>query len=249
MLDEEANETAAEFVRDKIREIVDDPEVAEIAGARVDYPFGTKRLCLDTDYYATFNRDNVTSSTSGPRRSWRSPHGPAHDRGRVRVRRARVRHRLRRHDRRAARGSTSRAAAARTLRDEWAAGPRTYLGLGVAGFPNLFTITGPGSPSVLSNMIVSIEQHVDWIADCMTFMRERDLATIEADAGRRGGLGRPRPRGGRRSRCTPRPTRGTSGANVPGKPRVFMPYVGGVGAYRRRCDEVASRGYEGFVLA
>jgi hypothetical protein len=133
------------------------------------------------------------------------------------------------------------------LREKWAAGPRTYLGLGTSGFPNLFMITGPGSPSVLSNMIVSIEQHVEWIADCMAAMRDRGVAAIEAtrdaedewvahvnDAGN----------------ATLFPTANSwyMGANVPGKPRVFMPYVGGVGAYRQKCDEVAANGYEGFAL-
>jgi len=134
-----------------------------------------------------------------------------------------------------------------TLRQKWAAGPRTYLGLAVAGFPNLFTITGPGSPSVLSNMIVSIEQHVDWIADCIASLRGRQLEGIEAtvdaedawvahvnDVGH--------------ATLYPRANSWYMGANVPGKPRIFMPYVGGVGAYRHTCDDVAARGYARFTV-
>ena len=132
------------------------------------------------------------------------------------------------------------------LRDKWADGPRTYLGLMVAGFPNLFIVTGPGSPSVLSNMVVAIEQHVEWIADCLGASRERGSTRIEATA-------RPRTTGSRTStrsptaRSIPLANSWYMGANIPGKPRVFMPYVG-VGAYRAECDEVAAKGYEGFEL-
>ena len=109
-------------------------------------------------------------------------------------------------------------------------------------------ITGPGSPSVLSNMMVSIEQHVDWIADCIAHLREHGVDAIEATRGGAGRVGRARQRG----RPTRRSTRAANswylGANIPGKPRVFMPYIGGVGAYRRECDEVAANGYEGFAL-
>ena len=132
-----------------------------------------------------------------------------------------------------------------TLRDKWSAGPRNHLGLMPAGFPNLFTITGPGSPSVLSNVIVSIEQHVDWIADCLADMRERGAATIESDRAAEdawvehvGAVAA--------GTLYPRAASWYMGANVPGKPRVFMPYIGGVGAYRQQCDRVAAAGYEGF---
>ena len=135
-----------------------------------------------------------------------------------------------------------------SLRDEWASGPQSYLGLTIAGFPNLFTITGPGSPSVLSNMIVSIEQHVEWIADC--------LAHLRAAASRPS-----RPPTTRRRRgwshvaevasvtLYPKGYSWYVGANIAGKPRVFMPYIGGVGAYRARCEQIATNGYEGFTLA
>ena len=134
-----------------------------------------------------------------------------------------------------------------TLNEKWSAGPRTYLGLMSAGFPNLFVITGPGSPSVLSNMIVSIEQHVDWITDCMAYMRDRGLDTMEAAV-------TPKTNGSPTSTRspTPRSIRQANswymGANVPGKPRIFMPYIGGVGPYRQICNDVAAKGYEGFVM-
>src|SRR5207247_27717 len=124
---------------------------------------------------------------------------------------------------------------------------RTYLGLTMAGFPNLFTITGPGSPSVLSNMVVSIEQHVDWIADCMAYLRERRLAAIEATGEAEdawvahvNALGN--------ATLYPLANSWYMGANVPGKPRIFMPYVGGVGVYRAKCAEVTAQGYDGFTL-
>jgi cyclohexanone monooxygenase len=135
----------------------------------------------------------------------------------------------------------------RSLKDKWAAGPRTYLGIATAGFPNLFTITGPGSPSVLSNMIVSIEQHVDWIADHLRYLRGEGFTRVEASQDTEdrwvdhvnevAGF-----------TLYPRAASWYMGANVPGKPRVFMPYVGGVGTYREICDDVARNGYQGFLL-
>ncbi len=136
------------------------------------------------------------------------------------------------------------------MREKWAAGPRTYLGLHVAGFPNLFTITGPGSPSVLSNMIVSIEQHVDWIADCVEYMREHAAATRSRRRPRREDAWvAARATRWRAARSIPQANSWYMGANIPGKPRVFMPYIGGVGAYRQKCDEVAAGGYTGFTLS
>ena len=133
-----------------------------------------------------------------------------------------------------------------TLRDAWAEGPNAYLGIGIAGFPNLFTITGPTSPSVLSNMIVSIEQHVEWVADCIAHLRDEGIAAIEPNPEAQEAWARHAEEVGNATLYPPR-TPGYMGANVPGKPRVFMPYIGGVGAYRERCDEVAN-GYEGFTL-
>jgi len=134
-----------------------------------------------------------------------------------------------------------------TLNQKWAEGPKTFLGLMSAGFPNLFIITGPGSPSVLSNMIVSIEQHVDWITDCIAYMRDRDLDSMEAEKEAedkwvdhvnevaQGTL-------------YPQANSWYMGANIPGKPQIFMPYIGGVATYRQTCNDVAAKGYEGFTM-
>ncbi len=247
LTNKDANDTAAEFFRDKIRSTVRDPAVAEKLVPQ-HYPVGTKRLCVDTDYYVTYNRDNVTliDLRKTPIEAI-TPHG------------------LRTQEQDytldnivfatgfdamtgALLSIDVRGRQGQTLRETWEAGPRTYLGLAVAGFPNLFAITGPGSPSVLSNMIVSIEQHVDWIADCMTYMRERGYAAIEATAEAQemwvahvndvGNL-----------TLYPQANSWYMGANVPGKPRIFMPYIGGVGVYRQKCDDVAAKGYEGFTLS
>ena len=133
------------------------------------------------------------------------------------------------------------------MREKWENGPLTYLGLSVAGFPNLFTITGPGSPSVLSNMMVSIEQHVDWIADCMAHMRDRGLDTMEADKDAEDKWVA-HVNEVASSTLYPQANSWYMGANVPGKPRIFMPYIGGVGPYRQICNDVAARGYEGFAM-
>jgi cyclohexanone monooxygenase len=246
LFDEEANATAADFVREQIRGTVDDPEVAERLCPR-DHPLGTKRICVDIDYYATYNRDNValvdvrespieritpTGLETGTASyqldvivfatGFDAMTGPLlrmDVRGRGGVR----------------------------LAERWADGPQTYLGVSVHGFPNLFIITGPGSPSVLSNMIVSIEQHVEWIADCLEHLRGRDVTRIEAEAAaQRDWVAHVNEVADRT--LFPRANSWYVGANIPGKPRVFMPYVGGVGTYRQRCDEVAAAGYEGFAL-
>jgi cyclohexanone monooxygenase len=242
----EANDTAAEFFRSKIRAVVRDPKVAELL-APTRYPVGTKRLCVDTNYYETYNRDNVTlvDLRRSPIEAI-TPHG-------LRTRDAEytfdslvfatgfdaMTGALLRVD--------IRGRAGRTLRAAWAEGPRTYLGLAVAGFPNLFTITGPGSPSVLSNMIVSIEQHVDWITDCLAHLREHGHATIEPTADAQEAWVQHVSDVGHMT-LYPRAPSWYMGANVPGKPRIFMPYIGGVGVYRQKCDEVAAKGYEGFTL-
>ena len=134
-----------------------------------------------------------------------------------------------------------------SLQDKWSEGPRTYLGLTMAGFPNLFTITGPGSPSVLTNMLPSIEQHVEWIADCIALHARARPRAIEPSARGGGRLGR------HVGEVAGRTLRSTCsswyvGANIPGKPRVFMPYIGGFPTYVQKCNEVAAAGYEGFVL-
>ncbi len=243
----EANHTAAEFVRGKIREIVKDPATAE-ALCPTTHPIGTKRLCVDIGYYETYNRDNVTL---------------------VDVRRDRIARITGRGIRTESRDyeldvivfATGfdaitgalleidiRGRGGRSLREKWSDGPRTYLGLATAAFPNMFMVTGPGSPSVLSNMVCSIEQHVDWISDCMAYVRERGIDTIEATAEAEDAWVA---HVGEVANATlfPRASSWYLGANIPGKPRVFMPYLGGVGNYRARCEEIAAAGYEGFALS
>jgi cyclohexanone monooxygenase len=238
---------AAEFFRDKIRAIVRDPAVAEALVPK-DYPLGTKRLCVDINYYQTFNRDNVTLIDLR-----KNPIEALTPRG--------VQTRDAHHEVDsivfatgfdAMTGALSkmdiRGRGGQSLGQKWEAGPRTYLGLAVAGFPDLFLVTGPGSPSVLSNMIVSIEQHVDWIADCITYLRAHDQDSIEATvAAEDAWVGHVNEVG--HITLYPQANSWYMGANIPGKPRVFMPYIGGVGAYRQKCDEVAANGYEGFAIA
>jgi cyclohexanone monooxygenase len=136
----------------------------------------------------------------------------------------------------------------RALREKWSEGPRTYLGLGVAGFPNLFTITGPGSPSVLTNMLPTIEQHVEWIADTLKYLRDRRLTriepTVQAEDEWVAHVGE---LAGRTLRYTC--SSWYLGANIAGKPRVFMPYIGGYPRYVQKCSEIAAHAYEGFALS
>jgi cyclohexanone monooxygenase len=135
------------------------------------------------------------------------------------------------------------------LTDYWEAGPRSYLGLQIAGFPNLFTVTGPGSPSVLSNMIVSIEQHIDWISRCITDLDSQGVQTIEATVDAEDQWIAHVNDVAKDTMFTAQSCNSWYlGANIPGKPRIFMPYVGGVGVYREKCDEVAEKNYEGFLL-
>jgi cation diffusion facilitator CzcD-associated flavoprotein CzcO len=248
LVSKEANDTAADFIKRKIRSIVEDPGTAAIL-SDIDHPYAAKRPPIDTDYFETFNRPNVslvdvkatpirriseagicTAEAEYPvdiivfATGFDAMTGP-----------------LLRMD---IHGRDGLA-----LKDVWEAGPRNYLGLQVAGFPNLFTITGPGSPSVLCNMPVAIEQHADWIADCIEHMRSSGLERIEA-----------RPEAVEKwvgevnevANRTLLPMAKHSwylGANIPGKPRVFMPYAGGMIRYREICQTVAARDYEGFVLS
>ncbi len=136
----------------------------------------------------------------------------------------------------------------KSLADTWQDGPSTYLGLMVAGFPNLFTVTGPQSPSVLSNMMVSIEQHVDWITDCIENLRKQGLRTIEATPQAQSDWVEHTNEVAAET-LYPQANSWYMGANVPGKPQVFLPYIGGVGVYREKCDEIAREGYKGFALS
>ena len=244
--DRRANDTVSEFIRSKIREMVKDPETVEKL-LPTDHPFTSKRALIDTNYFDTYNRENVELVDIR--------HAPIQE---ITPKGIRTEDEEFEFDmivfatgfdamtgtffKMDIRGRNDVA-----LKDKWSEGPKTYLGLQVAGFPNMFMITGPGSPSVLSNMPVSIEQHIGWIGDFLQYMREHDIEAAEANAD---------------AEATwvshvneaAEPTMFMLanswylGANIPGKPRVFMPYAGGVGNYRKKCNEIAGSGYEGFIL-
>jgi cyclohexanone monooxygenase len=246
LTDIRANEHAAEFIRAQIRRIVSDPVTAEKLSPRT-FPVGTKRPCLDTGYYATFNSPHVhlvdlretplvEFTEAGLRTSEREYEFDAivFATGFDAMTGALTAIDIRGRD------GVSLAAT-------WAGGPRTYLGLAVAGFPNLFTVTGPLSPSVLSNMVVSIEQHVDWITDCVLHLRAAGHTAIEATAAAQDGWVQHVAEVGAHT-LFPTAESWYMGSNVPGKPRVFYAYIGGVGLYRQTCGQIAARGYEGFTL-
>jgi cyclohexanone monooxygenase len=247
LFNKESNDIAADFVRGKIREIVKDPATAELLAPK-DHPLGTKRLCVDVDYFETYNQPHVSlvDVRSNPidaltESGVRLADGTEHELDAIVF----------------ATGFDAmtgtllridiRGRAGLPLREKWEAGPRTYLGLMTAGFPNLFTITGPQSPSVLSNMILSIEQHVEWLADLFDHLRTNGLTTIEPDVTAEDEWVQ---HVHDIASFTLFPTANSwyVGANIPGKPRVFMPYIGGVAMYRQKCDDVARKGYEGFTL-
>jgi cation diffusion facilitator CzcD-associated flavoprotein CzcO len=241
-----SNDTAADFVREKIREIVEDVETAELLAPK-DYPIGTKRICVDSHYFETFNRPNV--------RLVDISHSPIEELTEKGLQAAgedfefdaiifatgfdAMTGTLQRIDIHG-RGGLG-------LKEKWAAGPVTYLGIMAASFPNMFMITGPGSPSVLSNMMVSIEQHVDWVADCLGYMQDNGFTVMEADQAAEDAWVA---HGIEVAHLTlyPQAASWYMGANIEGKPRVFMPYIGGVGNYRVKCDEVVAGGYTGFRL-
>ncbi len=248
LTDKAANDTAADFIRAKIHEIVKDPATAAKL-SNFDHPYASKRPPIDTDYFETFNRDNVELVDVRA-----SPIERITPRG-IRTRDAEypldiivfatgfdgMTGSLLRIDIRGRDGLT--------LKKAWAAGPRNYLGLQVAGFPNLFTVTGPGSPSVLCNMPVAIEQHVEWITDCIDHMRRQGLGRIEPTAA---AVDSWVAQVNAAAEATLLPQAKHSwylGANIPGKPRVFMPYAGGMARYRKICAEVAAHNYEGFRLS
>ena len=247
---QEANDLCADYIKRKIRATVIDPAIAERLIPK-GYAYGTKRQPLDTNFYETFNRTNVQlvdANTDGAieeitekgiraggkeyeldiiviATGFDAMTGPLKNLG-------------------------IKGRGGRSLTKEWEDGPETYLGLTVSGFPNLFTITGPQSPSVLSNMPVSIEQHVEWVTDCIDHMRRNKLTTLEAT-----------PQAQEQwvahvaelANMTLMPGANSwyMGANIPGKPRRFLPYLGpeGVGGYRKKCDEVAAKGYEGIAFS
>jgi len=244
MLDREANATAAEFVRNKIRQIVQDPEVADILAP--NSLIGCKRPCVDTGYYETFNRPNVTlvDLSKNPIDAL-TPSG------------LRIGEKNYEFDAivfatgfDAMTGSLMkvdiRGRNGQKLAESWAEGPRTYLGLSTVGFPNLFIVTGPGSPSVLTNMLPTIEQHVDWITDCIDYLREHDIGCIEATLPAQDAWVE---RVNEIANLTLYPGCNSwyLGANIPEKPRVFMPHIG-FPDYVKKCDEVAANDYKGFAL-
>ena len=246
LYNKESNDTAAEFIRNKIRSIVKDPQTAEDL-CPFDHPMGTKRPCLDTGYYETYNRDNVTLvnlrrepieeiTATGIRTSEREFEFDAivFATGFDAMTGALVAVDIQGRD-------------GLTLKQKWADGTHSYLGIMVAGFPNLFTITGPASPSVFSNMMVSIEQHVDWIGACMAHLRDEGKASIEASQEAEDAWVKHNIEVGDTT-LYPLANSWYMGSNVPGKPRVLMPYIGGVGVYRQECDEIVADNYRGFVM-
>jgi cyclohexanone monooxygenase len=245
LITKEANDTFVDFIAEKVRAVVKDPATAEKLIPRT-YPVGSKRICVDTGYFNVFNQPNVTLVDIANAPVSVTPKGVKSGDteyefdclifalGFDAMTGALAKIDIRGRD-------------GMALKDKWDGGPRTYLGLMVSGFPNLFLVTGPGSPSVLSNMIVSIEQHIDWISDCIAALGQRQMDAIEAT---------PEAEEGWVAHVNevanmtlyPQANSWYLGANVPGKPRVFMPYPGGVGIYRDLCNAVAAKGYEGFAL-
>ncbi|MED5227203.1 MAG: NAD(P)/FAD-dependent oxidoreductase [Pseudomonadota bacterium] len=241
----ESNKVAAEFVKNKIREIVSDPETAELLCPT--NIIGCKRLCVDTDYYATYNRSNVQLIDVSSKPIERiTPQGILHD-GTEYEFDAIV----------FATGFDAMTGALANIKiigknhslltEKWRDGPQTYLGLASNGFPNMFMITGPGSPSVLTNMLPSIEQHVNFIAGCISHVVNNGLSAIEPDRKAEEDWGL------HVNEVADLSLRSTCaswyvGANVPGKPRVFSPYIGGFPKYVERCEQVVGNNYEGFTL-
>jgi cation diffusion facilitator CzcD-associated flavoprotein CzcO len=242
----DANDVCAEFLSRKIRETVKDPAIADKLIPK-NYPYGTKRQPLDTNYFETFNKPNVLLvdvnetpieeiTPKGIRTSDQEHEfdiivfATGYDAMTGPLKKINIR----------GRGGQS-------LAQQWEHGPHSYLGLAIAGFPNMFTITGPGSPSVLSNMPVSIEQHVEWITGCIEHMRKLGIDTMEAQADAQAQWTQ-HVADVANSSLMPSANSWYVGANIPGKPRVFMPYLGGVGPYRQKCAEIAAKGYEGFAF-
>jgi cyclohexanone monooxygenase len=246
LFDEVSNEQAAAFAREKIATTVKDP--AKARSLTPHYPLGSRRLCSEIGFFETFNRPNVDlvdvrqdPVVAVEAHAVVTASGARHRADAITV----------------ATGFDACTGAIRAIAitgrdgqrigDEWSDGPRAYLGLAVAGFPNLFAITGPGSPSVLSNVIISIEQHVEWVARCLSDMKAAGKTVIEADAEAEQAWMHHVDEVAQTT-LFPRADSWYMGRTRDGG-QVFMPYVGGVGAYRAKCDAVRDAGYEGFVLS
>ena len=247
MVSEDANRLAADFVRRKIRKTVQDPKTAERLCPK-DHPLGSKRLCVDTDYYETYNRPNVSLVDLREEPIERfTPTGLKTSAGEHKFDTLVLATGFD-----AMTGALTafniRGANGLQLRDAWAGGPATYLGIAVAGFPNLFVITGPGSPSVLASVLLAIEQHVEWLSGLLSHAQRHQIARIEADGVAQADWMKRVAEGAKKTLFT----KGNSwylGANVPGKPRVFMPFVDGFCVYEQICNDIAADGYTGFHLA
>jgi cyclohexanone monooxygenase len=243
----ETNRLVAEYAKSKIREIVKDTRKAEILTPKDDLPFGGKRLSVDSNYYETFNKPHVDIVDVGA-----DPIVCATETG-LRT----TRQEIDCDDIVFATGFDALTGALKaidlrgegglTLKEKWEHGPVTYLGLFIAGFPNLFVVAGPGSPSVLSNMVHSIETHVDWIMRLLEHAKENGVQRIGTTQEAEGTCVQ---------RCAdeaaktlyPKAKSWYMGDNIDGKPRLFMPFVAGVPLYRRIIEEVASKNYQGLQL-
>ncbi|NOP96969.1 NAD(P)/FAD-dependent oxidoreductase [Mycolicibacterium fortuitum] len=242
----EANDTARLFWEQKVRAVIDDPAVADVLIPK-DHPIGAKRICTDDNYFQTFNRDNVSLVNLRATPIERiDPSGvdttdayydldalvlaTGFDAMTGSVQKLNV----------VGRGG-------RTLNEAWAEGPVTYLGLGVPGFPNVFNIAGPGAPSVLANMVLHSELHLNWVADAIAYLDAHGAPAIEA---REDAAAEWVAECTRRAAETLMPQANSwyLGANIPGKPRVFMPFVGGFGVYGAIIADVAAAGYKGFDI-
>lgn len=246
--DPEANELANELYRETVRGMIRDPQTAERLLPKT-YGLGCKRQVLDRDYYETFNRNNVSLVDL-----FESPIDTITEQG--------IQTTSAHHDLDVLIYATGfdamtgallkaniRGRAGLPLAQKWADGPVAYLGLQMAGFPNLFTVTGPGSPSVLCNMLVAIEQHVNWIGDCITHLRATGQHTIEPlPESELAWITHVNEVAEGTMFTAPSCNSWYLGANVPGKPRIFMPYVGGFPRYRERCELETNNGYTGFRL-
>lgn len=241
-----SNDTAVAFVHRKIRAIVKDPAVADML-CPTDHPIGSKRICVDTGYYETYNLPHVrlVNIKASPIQAV-LPNG-------IRTKDAdyEVDAIVFATGYDAVTGAIVkidvRGKGGQSLKEKWDAGPRCYLGLMTHGFPNLFFITGPGSPSITTNVVVSIEQHVDWTARCIDAMEKKGITAAEANQPEEdawvdtvNGLAA--------NTLFPSTASWFMGANIPGKPRVFLPYIGGLGKYTILCDEIAANGYSGFTM-